>query len=546
MRNLLTTCSGIALVVACTSGPAELKDPPILKVTSPQRSLVQSGAGLLTVTGTVAPNADGVPVKTVEVNGVPATFGAEGGAFTASITIQPGATLITTTATDEDGGVASDTRAVQAGDLRDAGANIDNAVSAAISTEAFAKISDAASGLIKGMDLGAMIAPLQPMVHKGDENGEDCLFARVFIDDLNISDVHLSLVPQSGGIAFAAEIDGLDVPGHVRYAAACISGSNNIHITADRVFLAGTLIVSPNGTSGFKTSLAGPTVQIDNLNISASGIPGTILDLINLNSAIETVIEKGAELFMEPMMNQALGALAGPKQLDLMGKTVTVQVSPSTVAFDPTAGVVGLNMSLVISGAEGAKFIYTDNGLPTQEPGDGFAIGLADDLANEMFAEVQALNLLNLSMPSNGGTFDATQIAMSMPVMISADPTDGAMKVILGDVMLTFTSQGKPVAKAALNASIDLQVQSANNGYGVALALGTPNVHVNTLDDIPNGTHLLDADLAKVTEVCLQAQIANISKLLVNIPLPAVAGLQMRDLSVGSDDGYVMLKGKFE
>jgi len=132
-----------------------------------------------------------------------------------------------------------------------------------------------------------------------------------------------------------------------------------------------------------------------------------------------------------------------------------------------------------------------------------------------------------------------------MPAMISADQ-DGALKVILGDVMLTFTNAGTPVAKAALNAAIELQVTPANNGYGVALALGKPDFHVNTLDDIPNGTHLLDQDLSKITEVCLQAQIANISKLLVNIPLPAVAGLQMKDLSVGSDDGYVMVKGRFE
>ena len=33
---------------------------------------------------------------------------------------------------------------------------------------------------------------------------------------------------------------------------------------------------------------------------------------------------------------------------------------------------------------------------------------------------------------------------------------------------------------------------------------------------------------------------------LVSIPLPEVAGLQMRNLSVGSDDGYVMVKGQFE
>jgi len=55
-----------------------------------------------------------------------------------------------------------------------------------------------------------------------------------------------------------------------------------------------------------------------------------------------------------------------------------------------------------------------------------------------------------------------------------------------------------------------------------------------------------DADLAKASEACLNAQIEHISKLLVNIPLPSVAGLQMRNLTVGSDNGYVMVKGTFE
>jgi hypothetical protein len=44
----------------------------------------------------------------------------------------------------------------------------------------------------------------------------------------------------------------------------------------------------------------------------------------------------------------------------------------------------------------------------------------------------------------------------------------------------------------------------------------------------------------------MAAQLDSISKLLVNIPLPAVAGLQPRNLSIGSDSGYVMIKGQFE
>jgi hypothetical protein len=80
----------------------------------------------------------------------------------------------------------------------------------------------------------------------------------------------------------------------------------------------------------------------------------------------------------------------------------------------------------------------------------------------------------------------------------------------------------------------------------VAIKLGEPQIKFTVLDDIANATRMEDADLQSASEVCLRAQIANISKLLVNIPLPSIAGLQMRDLSIGGDNGYVMVRGAFE
>jgi hypothetical protein len=202
---------------------------------------------------------------------------------------------------------------------------------------------------------------------------------------------------------------------------------------------------------------------------------------------------------------------------------------------------------MLIKGTESSPgFIFTDNAMPNMDPGNGFALGLADDLANEMMAELHATGLMNLNMPAQGGTFDNTAIAMSLPPMISADPADGKLKLVLGDMIATFTSGGTPVAKASINASIELKVVPASNGYGVALQLGKPTTKVTLLDDIANVTRLTDKDLSLATEACLTAQIEGISKLLVNIPLPAVAGLQMRNMSIGSDDGYVMLKGDIE
>lgn len=548
MRNLLLT-TGLTLLAtaACNSSPEELKDPPVLKVTSPQRSLLKSASGQVQVTGTVTPNEiSGETIEKVLVNNVQAVVQADG-TFSAMIEVRPGATLIHTTARDAAGAEASDTRAVHAGELRPVGANIEDAITAAVSKNAFAKLSAAAGPMIEGIDMGAMLAPMQPMVHMGDEAGEDCLFARLYVDDVNMANIDVSLIPTNAGLQFRAQIDGLDVPSRARYAAACLDGSNTIRIKATRVVVAGTLVITPSGNQGFKTALTGETVQITGLDIQASGVPGSIIDMLALDTAVGFIVSKAAPLAMEPMLNKALGGLAGPQQVDVMGKTLHMEVDPTAIDIDANGALITLSTKMLIAGSEGSPgFTFTDNGLPSMDAGTGLQLGLADDLANEMMAEFKEIGMLDIGMEAHGGTFDHTAMAMTLPPMISADPIDGKMKVVIGDMMMTFSDHGTPVAKAAMNATIDLKVVSAANGYGVALELGAPVAHVDVLEDIANVTRLTSADLAAATEVSLGAQIDAISKLLVNIPIPSVGGLQMRNMSIGSDDGYVMLQGDIE
>ena len=90
MRNLLIAT--YLLASACTSAPGTPTEPPVLQVTSPERSLIQDHAGQLVVTGTVAPNEKGAAVSKVMVNNVPAVVGADG-SWTAVVDIKPGATF---------------------------------------------------------------------------------------------------------------------------------------------------------------------------------------------------------------------------------------------------------------------------------------------------------------------------------------------------------------------------------------------------------------------------------------------------------------------
>lgn len=545
MRNLLTTIAPALLIAACSGGPADLKEPPVLRVTSPERALVKGESGDVIVKGTVTPNLDGIPVKSVKVNNVTANVGADG-AFQATIQIQEGASFIETIALDEDGGKAVDTRAVHAGAIRNASSAVDNAMTASMSTSAFEKISAAAGPIVKGLDIAAMLAPMQPMQHAGDENGPDCLYDRVYVNDVKFSDVKIQLIPADGGLQFRFQVDGLDVPGRVDYAAACLDGSNNVRVTATRVVVAGTLLVSPNGMKGFSTSLVDQDITLTGLNVQASGIPGAVMGLISWDGWISSVIGMGAELAMEPMMNSALGGLAGPKEIDVLGKKLRMEVSPTDISFTSSGALVSMTMGMGIGGAEEAKYVYVQNGAPTMDPGNGFQLGLADDLANSMMSQAKAIGLLSLEMPAAGGTFDSTQIDMTLPPMINAG-ADGKMQVVLGDMMATFKNNGTPVAKAAVNAKIALEVKPASgNGYAVALELGRPELSFNVLEDIANETRLSDDDLETAAAGCIEAQIAHISALLVNIPLPSIAGLQPKNLSVSADNGYVMVKGDLD
>jgi len=551
MRNLLLAATSLSLLAsACHDEIDTLADPPVLKVTSPARSTIREGAGQVVVQGTVTSNVDtGSPVKSVKVNGVNAVVGADG-SFQATINVEPGATLITTEAKDEKGGTATDTRSIEAGELRAPGSNIDNAVTMAVSKNAFAKIAGAASTMIKQQDFKTMLAPMNPVFKAGlDASGnEDCLFAKLDINDFKISNATITMVPVNGGLSFSAKLDGVDVPGGMKYAVACLDGSNTTRIQATSALVKGTLLISPDGMNGFKTDLADETVQLTGLNISASGVPGAILDILPLDSAIQALAPMAAKMFMGPMMNKALGGLGGPKQLMALGKTITVEVKPSDITFDSEGGLITLDMRMLIGGAESGKgFIFTDNGMPSMDPGNGMQLGLADDLANSLLSQVVTAGLLHIEMPQAGGSFDSSAIDMTSPPMISADPANGMMRLVLPDMISTFKLQGRPVGKAAINATVELKITPANSGYGVAIELGKPTIHANVLDDIPNETMLADADLGKAVELTLQSQIASISALLGSIPLPALpGGLSMKDMSVTSDDGYVMMKGVLE
>jgi hypothetical protein len=541
--HTLTRTSLLLVVLASAACVGEMPPPPELRVTSPDRGLVQDGSTRVTVEGNVRPGPSGSPVTRVEVNDIRATIAADG-SFSATIDVEGGATLLETTAFSEEGGAATDARVVHAGELRPVGSNIERAVTASLSAEAFALLSAEAGPFLMSANLPAMLPP-GPIASFGD----DTAHMAVSIARLSFGDVRISLTPIDGGLQFSAQIDALDFGGNAAYGGDLApEGNTMVGATADRITIAGTLVVTPNGNQGFSVKVASPNVDTDNLRLQASGLVGTILNLLNnnLGSAVTDITTKAAEAGLTPMINAAFGALAGVQQFDVLGHHLALEASPAAVAFTREGAQVTLNLATTIGGSESSRgYIFTPNGMPSMDMADGVQVGLADDLVNELLAEVHAIGLLDIHLEDDFVVFDTVDLSLTVPPMISANTEDGLMRLVLGDMIASFSDGGTEIVRAAVNAQVDLQVLRGEEAEQIALEFGKARVFVNMLDTTNPGDPGADGyDLGDAAAAGIALQLDSMSQFVIKVPVPSVAGVTLDSLALRADAGYVVMSGE--
>ena len=540
MRKLIVGLPLIALAAACAdNGPPP--PPPVLKVVSPVRGTIQSGLADVEVRGNVIASAETeLAVASVEVNGVPAQVAVDG-SFTARVPVGAGATMLHTIAKDVDGNEAKDTRTIQAGNLLPVDSMIQDGITAALSDDALAAIGTMAGNLLTTADLGSMVTPMNPVVDSGD--GPDCLFAQANVQDVNLADANITLVPYQGGLMFSAEVIDLDVPFDARWAVACLDGSTHGNIRASRVYISGNLDMSVVNDK-MEVHLVNPNVQLSGFDIDASGLTGTVIDMLNLDSAMGWILPMAVEKFMGPMMNDAIGglAMAGPLQLTVGGAQLEMEVHPAAIEFTPAGGKLRLDTRFHVIGSEAVPgFIYTENGQPTMEPDNGFQIAMADDAANQLMTGFWAVGAMNMTIPHKAGQFDTLITEARLPPMISATGADGTMKLIVGDMMVTLVAEGVEEAKLAYNVEVAMAIDST--GQYMKIALQPPTIYITTTDEIPNTTNFSDEDLANVHEFIIEQMMGQITPLLGAIPLPSFGGVQLSDLDINGRNGYVTING---
>lgn len=537
---LAPSLAGLALVAAaCTDDRPIPQLPPELKVTSPIRGTMQEGLSTVEVTGTVAPNADtGVAVAQVEVNGVAATVDADGG-FRAQVPLRSGANMIHTVATATDGATQSDTRAVVTGDMQPLRTPVDNALSAGLSKQAFVRLGTFAGDQIAAANLSALMMPMNPVVAKGLSNGaEDCLYGKVSVKPgLDLRDANIQFTPTTTGLTLDASLDGVYAPLHARYAAACLDGDTDIVIRATQIRIRGNLGITVGG-GRVNVTLQNPQITMTGFDLQASGLPGAVLDLLDLDQEIGNIMAKATEKFVGPMVEKAIaGVKVGEQHLNLLGKDLGITIAPVAVHFDPSGADIVLDTSMVVGAAPlSTSYVYTDNQVPPTRLNTGVEIALADDAINQVMAGFWAAGALEQTVPYDLGLANSVVLHATLPPVVSAG-ADGALHLTVGDLIATMQKDGVPVTSLAINVEVALKAEpAAFDPTVVKLSLGLPTI---TTDVIQDSTGLDQASLARLMPAMVQLQLDGFAPILGAIPLPAVAGIRPVDVRIGGKTGYI-------
>lgn len=543
LPGLLLAAVGCADSAPGEETPTDLTAPGLV-VTSPDRGTISGEVQSVTVRGTAT---DEMGIASVTVNGIPAAVAADG-SFEATVDIFPGTNLLRTIAYDAAGNTATDTRSTLAGAMQSNSMPLPDSVLVTMSADTFGAIGEATSNMVEEADLLAAIAAGNPVIDKGRPNGEDCLFVYANINEFLLSSADIQLAPAPGGLWLTADLTDLYAQFDGHYKVACIRGNDDLFVSADGVTITGFLSTQVENKQ-FALTLQNADVQFDNLEIDATGFPGAILDIVDFFASFENIIRNMVIDNVVPMVDDALAGLSQTKSTTVMGKTINFAVAPSIINFDAAGATVQLDTSIDVVGSEnGPGFVYTTNQVPNLDHAQGFNVGLADDVLNQLLAGfwaaggmTQTLDLTTGDYGPLGALYDTIEIAALLPPTVDAHG-DGGMMLNIGDLMATFYLDGQMVTKIAINGSVD--VGAGLEGGNLALVLGTPAVDVDIDDEGVVGGNALSAEaFEELISFAAERLVGSSGSLLGELPMPTLGGMQFQGVGIGGVNGYLLVEG---
>ena len=528
--------------------PAIDPNSPRVKITSPARGTFAGDLQKIVVKGTAF---DDNAVTSVEVNGVDAVLAADG-TFEAEVPVAPGTFLLHAIGKDAQGNTGKETRAVVIGPMEPIAQAVPQSISAALTAQAFDAIGRGLTGFMTGPGLMQTVTPLNPIFNVGAPEGPDCLYASGSITNVAMaSSSKITLAPQRGGIYLDAILDRPAINMALSYAAACVDGGRPITISATKIRISGILKLGVNGDK-FEVLLDDQDVQITGFNVDLGGIPGAVVNILHLDTAIGPILAFVAERFAVPYINTALDGLNETKTIDVLGTMVDVKVKPARIESDIPGVIVELDTELRARGDSASPgFVYVTNVVPTMDLTRAFELAVADDAANQLLGSFWAakgmdvgLDLANGSYGEVGTLYDRVEMSAKVPPFVDASGSE--LRLTVGDLIGTFKNGPVIATQVAINAQMKVKVVAGANG-ALRLDVGSPEVFIDILDENVDGANQLsNAQFEAVSSFSLGRIVALGSGAVGAVPLPSFGGVAVSGVEVGPREGYVLVGGEID
>jgi hypothetical protein len=140
-----------------------------------------------------------------------------------------------------------------------------------------------------------------------------------------------------------------------------------------------------------------------------------------------------------------------------------------------------------------------------------------------VLAQVHAIGLLDIELDEDFVVSDKVAFTLSVPPMISANTDDGKMRLVLGDMIASFSDNGNEVVRAAINAQVDLEVAPGDNPEQIALQFAEDaRVIVNILETTNPGDPGADPDVEDAAATGIKLQLGSMQEFLITLPAPSV------------------------
>ncbi len=554
MRDLSIIVLGlIGSLTACDqaySPDAPAIDPtaPRVHITSPARGTFAGDVTTVMVTGTAI---DDTSVASVTINGVTAALDAAGN-FTASVPVTAGTNLLHAIAKDGQGNTGKETRAVVAGPLTEIASTVTSAITASMSSQTFDALGRGLTGYVTTANLTALIAPANPVVNVGAPDGPDCLYAQAHVTSFQLGNTSkITLTPRPGGLYLDAELDAVHVGTHLQWAVACVSGSRDATIAATHVKVAGMLTVGV-AAGAFDVHFDHPEVVITGFDVELGGVPGSVINMLSLDTAIGPVLGWAIGKFATPIVNNSLAGLNQTKTVDVLGTMVDIKVTPERINFDSSGAIVDLDTQLRAHGDTSSPgFVYVANQVPVMDVTHGFELAVADDAMNQLFGSLwaakgmeTALDLETGSYGAVGKLYDRVELSAKVPPFVDASGT--ALKLTIGDLLATFKNGEAIATQVAINAEVEMKIIAGADG-ALRLDVGAPTTYVDILDENVDGANQLsNAQFEAVTSFALSRVVAFGSGAAGAIPLPAFGGVTVQNVGISEQSGYLVVNGEVQ